>query len=36
VTLRQHTGDAISAEVEREATVAAVGGAPVVRTGIQE
>ncbi|MFG2054871.1 MDR family MFS transporter [Micromonospora sp. NPDC048930] len=33
VPLRRHTGDAISAEVDRESTVAAGAGAPVVRTG---
>ncbi|OKI89384.1 MDR family MFS transporter [Micromonospora sp. CB01531] len=36
VPLRRHNGDAISAEVERESTVATGGGASVVRTGIQE
>ncbi|MCW3840722.1 MFS transporter [Micromonospora yasonensis] len=36
VPLRRHTGDAIAAEVDRESTVAAGGGASVVRTGVRD
>ncbi|MFU8850302.1 MDR family MFS transporter [Micromonospora sp. SL1-18] len=36
VPLRRHTGEAISAEVERESTVTAGGGIPVVRTGSRD
>ena len=35
VPLRQHNGDPVSGEVERESTVAAGAGAAVVRTGEQ-
>ncbi|MGR6317807.1 MDR family MFS transporter [Micromonospora soli] len=36
IPLRRHHGDPISAEVERESTVAAGGGASVVRTGVRD
>ena len=35
VPLRQHNGDPVSDQVERESTVAAGAGAPVIRTGEQ-
>ncbi|NES14006.1 MULTISPECIES: MDR family MFS transporter [Micromonospora] len=36
VPLRRHTGDPVAAEVERESTIAAGAGAPVVRTGVRD
>ena len=36
VPLRRHNGDPLAAEVEQESTVAAGGGAAVVRTGIRD
>ncbi|MDZ5442519.1 MDR family MFS transporter [Micromonospora sp. 4G57] len=36
VPLRRHNGDPLTDEVERESTVAAGGGASVVRTGVQD